>query len=156
MFLENESAVRSEVDADEDGVVERWEYYDESGQLEKIGSFSMDDGQVDTWLFPDGKGGISRIERSMARDGLVSRWEYYKGEQLVRTEEDTDGDGEVDQWERHTGGVMVEISLDTTFSRRQPDRRLTYSPDGTLLSIEVDPDGDGEFLPGPPVDGPER
>ena len=51
---------------------------------------------------------------------------------------------------------MVEMSLDTTFSGGQPDRRLNYSPAGSLLSIEVDPDGDGEFSPGPSLEGPAR
>ena len=92
----------------------------------------------------------------MARDDQITRWEYFEGEELTRAEEDTDGDGLVDQWERHVDGAMVDMSLDTTFERERPDRRLVYSPSGELLRVEVDSDGNGVFEPGPPAQEPAR
>ena len=64
-------------------------------------------------------------------------------------EEDTNGDGLIDKWERYEGPVLREVGFDVTFSRGRPDRRALYDAQGRFTSVEVDPEGDGTFVPAP-------
>ena len=70
--------VRVELDTNEDGVVDRWEYYNQAGTLEKVGTSQENDGRVDTWAYPAADGSTARVERSLRRDGKASRTERYK------------------------------------------------------------------------------
>ena len=60
----------------------------------------------------------------------------------VRPERHTDGDGSVDKWEVFDGSRLASVAFDTTNSG-QPDRRLTYAPDGTAR-VEVLADAPGQ------------
>jgi hypothetical protein len=104
-YMDGARVVRIEVDADEDGKVDRWEYYG-----------------------PDGK--IERIALSTKSDGMPARTEWYEAEVAVRAEEDTDGDGRVDKWETYQDGRLVSVAFDAAH-RGSPDRRIVYSPDGS-------------------------
>jgi hypothetical protein len=136
--------LRSRSDLDEDGTIDRWEYYDEKGALAKVGFSRKKDGKPDAWGYsgPDGK--LLRVEISSTGDeNKIDRWEYYEGEALVRAEEDTNGDGRRDKWETYKGGALATASMDEDGDGR-PDRRLTYA-DGRLVLIESDPDASGAF-----------
>jgi len=98
--MEGSRITRIEIDADEDGAIDRWEYYDSDQQLEK----------VDTARGPDGK---------------VARSEFYQGGVLTRAEEDTDGNGFVDKWETYADGVMASVAFDTE-GAGHPNRRIDY------------------------------
>src|SRR5579859_7605242 len=56
--------VMSKIDLNEDGKIDRWEYYGEKGELLKVGFSRKDDGKPDAWAYagPDGK--VSRVEIS--------------------------------------------------------------------------------------------
>src|SRR5262245_48178257 len=60
--------VRSRIDTDEDGKIDRWEYYDEKGALTKVGFSRRNDGKPDAWAYaaPDGK--LQRVEISSTGD----------------------------------------------------------------------------------------
>ena len=73
----------------------------------------------------------------------------YKGQTLLRVEEDTNGDGLIDKWDRYEGAVLREVGFDVSFSRGRPDRRALYDAQGRFTAIEIDPDGDGRFVPAP-------
>jgi hypothetical protein len=145
--------VLSRIDRDEDGKIDRWEYYDYKGQLLKVGFSRKDDGKVDAWAFsgPDGK--LQRIEISSSGDEKrIDRWEYYDSAPgkdadavpvLVRAEEDTDGNGAPDKWQTYENGAIKTASFDENGDGK-PDRRLIYAG-GTLVSIETAPDGSGKF-----------
>jgi len=137
-FMEGARFVRIEIDSDEDGLVDRWEYYGADQKLEKVGISKGNDGQPDSWVYRDVKDDLSKIEISTRRDGKVSRTEYYENNSLARAEEDSDGDGKVDRWESYVGGVLRAVAFDTTGSGR-PDRRLVYGANGTLERLELDP-----------------
>src|SRR5262245_19583424 len=110
--------VRSRIDSDEDGKIDRWEYYDENGQLTKVGFSSRKDGHVDSWAFSGADGSIERIEISSTGDEQkIDRWEYYQAGVLTAVAMDENGDG-------------------------KPDRKLTYT-NGALAVIESDPDAAG-------------
>jgi hypothetical protein len=139
-FMDGTRFIRIEIDSDEDGLVDRWEYYGADQKLEKVGFSKANDGQPDTWVYRDVKDEVRKIEMSTRRDGKVSRTEYYDNGSLVRVEEDSDGDGKVDRWESYAGGVLRTVAFDTTGSGR-PDRQLVYGANGTLERLERDPNG---------------
>lgn len=64
---------KAEVDTDFDGVVDRIEYYDNSGQ-------------------------VDRVELDTTGDGLINEWVTYKNGLPVKSERDTNNDGKPDVW----------------------------------------------------------
>ena len=146
-YLDGNRPLRGEGDTDADGRIDRWEYFDADAQLTQVGTSSANDGIEDTWTWVTPIGGEARIDRSRRRDRQIDRHEFYKGDTLVRVEEDSNADGRVDKWERYEEGRLIEASFDTTLSRGRADRRLTYGANGMVVSIATDPEGDGTFLP---------
>ena len=144
-YMDGAVVLRIEIDKDEDGKVDRWEYYGADQKLEKIGSSRANDGKEDAWSYvaPDGK--TTRVETSSHRNGKADRIEYYDGSGLARAEEDTDGDGAIDKWETYDGQRLASVAFDTGH-RGAPDRRLIYGADGSAR-LEVDAAGDGHFAP---------
>lgn len=113
--------LRARVDLDEDGTLDRWEYYDANTKLVKVGFSRKDDGKPDAWAFQNAAGQVERIEASSAYDEQkIDRWEIYKDGVLVTAEEDLNGDG-------------------------KPDRRLSYDAAGTVVVIETEPDSSGKY-----------
>jgi|SRR5262245_38328 len=142
--MDGSRPVRSRSDLDEDGKIDRWEYYDDKGNLTKVGFSRKKDGRADAWAFsgPDGK--VERIEiSSTADEKKIDRWEHYENGVLVRAEEDTNGDGRPDKWETYEGGSVKTASMDEDGDGK-PDRRLTYSG-GALVLIESEPDASGVY-----------
>jgi len=146
--------VRSRIDANEDGNIDRWEYYDQAGTLAKVG-FSRKAGRTpDAWAYAGAGGRIDRIEvSSTADESRIDRWEFYDASAvpgpdgtgpLLRVEEDTNGDGKRDKWERYENGLVTTAEFDENADGR-PDRRLKYR-DAELISIETTPDGRGDYL----------
>jgi len=145
-YLDGNRPLRGEADTDGDGRVDRWEYFDERSVLTLVGSSSLGDGVEDTWTRPaPTAGGEMQVTRSRQRDRRPDRHEYFRGEVLVRAEEDTNGDGRIDKWERYEGTDLREAAFDTTFTRGRADRRVLYDARGQSV-VETDPDGDGQFV----------
>jgi hypothetical protein len=150
--MDGSRPVRARIDRNGDGRLDRWEYYDERGQLARVGFSRQDDGRPDAWAFPDAAGRIARIEVSSRHDETkIDRWERYDpaaapadGPGLpVAVDEDTDGDGTPDKWETYEGGALRTAAFDENRDGR-PDRRLTYRQ-GALVLIETAPDGSGGY-----------
>ena len=136
--------VRSRLDRDEDGRIERWEYYDGQGRISKVGYSRGNDGTLDAWAYAGMSGRVERIELSSSADeNKIDRWERYDATGLEAADEDTDGDGIADKWETYEGGSLNTAAFDETHDGR-PDRRLNYSG-GVLASIDSAPDVDGQF-----------
>jgi len=146
--------VMSRIDLNEDGKIDRWEYYDDKGQLAKVGFSRKDDGKPDAWAFAGADGRILRVEISSTGDEKkIDRWEHYDPSRvgpdgdasgaLVSAEEDTNGDGRPDKWETYENGHLATVAFDESH-RGIPDRRLTYK-DGHLVLIESDPDASGVY-----------
>ena len=138
--------VLTRMDRDEDGSIDRWEYYDEAGKLVKVGFSRANDGKPDAWAYsgkdPDQ---IERIEVSSTGDEhRIDRWERYgAGSTLVEADEDTDGDGRPDKWETYASGVLATVAFDEDHDGR-PDRRLTYRGREVTV-IESAPDASGKY-----------
>ena len=103
---------RIDIDEDEDGRLDRWEYYGTARKLEKVGLSRANDGNQDAWAFAGADGRVWKVEVSTRRDGRVNRTEYYEQDQIVRAEEDTNFDGLIDKWETYRAGVLATASFD--------------------------------------------
>jgi hypothetical protein len=151
--MDGSRPVRSRLDRDEDGRIDRWEYYDAAGQIQKVGFSRKGDGKPDAWAYSNEAGRIIRIDVSTSGDeNKIDRWEIYDavGPQgadgagaLVEVAQDTNGDGKRDKWERYQNGRLVTAEFDQDGDER-PDRRLTYR-DAELIAVETDPDGRGGY-----------
>jgi hypothetical protein len=142
-YMDGARVVRIDIDTDEDGKIDRWEYYGPKQEIEKIGFSRAKDGKEDAWSFPGPNGVTERIGISTRRDGKITRVEHYEGGKLVSAEEDSDEDGRMDKWEAYEGERLVSVAFDT-LHRGTPDRRLIYGVNGTAR-LELDPAGDGHF-----------
>ncbi len=124
-----------EVDEDFDGRMDRWEEYDPSGRLLKVGVSRKRSGAPDLWLTP-GPGDLpSRKEYDDNGDMRVDRTEILERGLLVRVELDTEGDGKPDRWQDWSTGRLAAEDIDTNGDGK-PDRRLVYNDKGRLLKME--------------------
>ena len=144
-YMDGARIVRIEIDRNEDGKIDRWEYYGPDQKIEKVGFSRQQDGKEDAWSFAGPDGSIARIDVSTRRDGKVTRTEYYERDVLVRAEEDTDEDGRIDKWETYDGDRLAVVAFDT-MHRGAPDRRLVYDAGGGAR-MEIDESGTGRFVP---------
>lgn len=143
-YMQAGRPVRLEGDADADGRIDRWEYYDGQGRVTRVGASSQQDGIEDTWIYADGSD--TRMEISSGRDGRIDRREYYRADVLLRAEADADRDGRIDTWEVFDNGRLASVAVDEDKRAGRATRRLVYGADGATR-VEVDPDGDGTFVP---------
>ena len=126
MYGANGKPSVSEIDTDLDGVVDRWEHFDLSGDLAKTGRARRKPGVADAWEAVDKNGEASRFEFDEDGDGKVDRAEYVSKGRVFLEEFDTNQDGKA-------------------------DRRLFRGPDGEVIKVEADKDGDGFWETALPV-----
>jgi hypothetical protein len=108
--MDGNRVLKVEVDENQDGRPDRWEYYDSVDR--SPGAPAVNQTPV-------------RIERATRHDGRVTRTEGFHNGTLAWVEEDRDGDGKVDRWETYVDGALSTLALDTR-GRGTPDRRITY------------------------------
>ena len=137
-YMDGTTVLRVEIDQDEDGKVERWEYYGADRKLEKVGLSRANDGVVDQWAYPATDGTLAKMDTSTSRNGKVQRTEIYEKGVLVAVEEDADDNGAVDKWETYSGGTLTSVAFDTQ-GTGHPTRRLLYAPDGSVRIVECTP-----------------
>src|ERR1700676_5030836 len=58
-YMDGTKFVRIEIDQDEDGKIDRWEYYGPDQKLEKVGLSRLNDGKEDAWSFAGPDGAVS-------------------------------------------------------------------------------------------------
>lgn len=114
--MDGNKFVRIEIDRDEDGKTDRWEYYGADRKLEKVGFSRSNNGKPDAWAFEGKPGVLARMEIATKEDGKPNRNEYYEDGALTRADEDTDGDGRADKWETYENGRLATVSFDLTKS----------------------------------------
>jgi len=150
--MDGATPLRSRIDRNEDGKIDRWEHYDEKGGLTKVGFSRTDDGKANAWAFPGADNAVHRVEMSSTGDEhKIDRWEYYDPSKagphgegaLVRAKEDTNADGKPDKWETYQRSAIETVAFDEN-SDGVPDRRLTYRGSALVL-IESRPDASGRF-----------
>jgi len=124
-YMDGGVVSRIEIDNDEDGKIDRWEYYAAGQKLEKVAGSRSNDGKPDSWFYQASDGTVSKVEQSTRKNGRVDRTEYYAKGQLARAEQDTDGDGHVDKWEEYVDGVLVRAGFDLSKSGK-PTTTIDY------------------------------
>jgi hypothetical protein len=136
--------VLTRIDRNEDGKIDRWEYYGDRGELLKVGFSRRNDGTPDAWAFSGPGGRIERLETSSAaNEKKIDRWERYDATGLASADEDTNGDGAPDKWETYRAGALETAAFDENGDGK-PDRRLSYDR-GVLIAIETEPDAAGRY-----------
>ena len=146
-YVDGSRPIRGEADTDGDGRIDRWEYFDASSALTLVGTSIRGDGVEDTWTYPSPSAtGETVVVTSRNRDRALDHREYFRGETLLRTEDDTNDDGRIDTWQRYEGAVLREAAFDTSFERGRADRRVQYDEQGRFAYLEEDADGDGTFV----------
>jgi len=123
-----------EVDEDYDGVVDRWEDYDPSGRLTRVGTSRRGRGP-DLWSAPGPDGQPARKEYDEDGDGRPDRVETLDAGEVTAVEIDQDRDGRTDRWQSWRQGRLIGEELDTDRDGR-PDRRLRYGDDGRVLGLD--------------------
>ncbi len=73
-YMDGNKFVRIEIDTDEDGKIDRWEYYGSDQELEQVGLSRANDGVVDAWAYQGPGGAVQRIEVSTKRNGIRNRY----------------------------------------------------------------------------------
>jgi hypothetical protein len=142
--MDGNRPLRSRIDLDEDGTIDRWEYYGDKGELLKVGFSRKKDGKPDAWAYSGAGGKVDRVEISSTCDEhKIDRWEHYDASGLVNAQEDNNGDGRIDKWEAYAGGALKAAAFDENADGK-PDRRLTYD-NGQLTLIETDPNPSGTY-----------
>src|SRR5262245_46466089 len=124
-YMNGSVVLRIEIDADEDGKIDRWEFYGPDAKVQRVGLSRSNDGKIDAWAYPGADGSIARIEVSTKPDRKPNRTEFYERGTLSRAEEDSDGDGVVDKWEEYESGVLATVSFDVTKSGK-PTTTIDY------------------------------
>jgi hypothetical protein len=122
---------RIELDLDENGKVDRWDYYDGQRKVQSVGFSRLNDGVLDARAFYDAHGQLARIEVSTHRNGRFNRVEFYENGRLTRATEDSNGDGRVDRWETYQPNPHAArneppyalTSLDVEDAATTPSRR---------------------------------
>jgi hypothetical protein len=149
---------RIELDLDENGKVDRWDFYREDRTLDKVGLSRLNDGVMDSQAFYGADGTLERIEVSTRRDGRYDRIEFYEAGVLVRSQDDTNGDGRPEKWDTYRpnpgapAGQPAYAIVSSAFDddgRGKPHRRFVYGDKGRIERVELDPDGDGRFETAP-------
>jgi len=153
---------RIQVDTDENGVPDRWDYYDAERRLTKLGWSRKHDGVEDAWTYRAASGEVSRIEISTKRNGRSDRVEFYEQGTMVRVEEDQDGDSRIDKWETYAiepgttpadGRYAVTSMAWDSRHRGIPEKRFVYGAGGKVVRVDV-ADDRGRFENPAPTDYP--
>lgn len=108
-----------EVDLNEDGVIDRWEHYDESNKRVKLGGSSQRDGIEDSWDYFDSADRHVKTEIDEDRDGIIETRYLY-----------------VTHPDDPSRRVMSEAQLHIN-PAGEPGQRVLYRPDGTTEKMEV-------------------
>src|SRR5438105_13475844 len=77
-YMDGTRILRIELDLDENGKVERWDYYKPDGTIDYVGLASKDDGVMDSKAYYGTGMAMQRIELSTKRNGTFDRTEFYE------------------------------------------------------------------------------
>src|SRR5207249_251556 len=95
-----------ELDRNNDGRPDRWEYYAASTPTAASGAGAGVAFDKHTML--------ERADEANGPDKTITRREFYDHGVLQRVDEDTDFDGQLDKWEQYENGALVRMDLDLT------------------------------------------
>jgi len=126
---------RVERDTDADGVIDHWEEYRRTGELERVGTSQPGAGRPDEWAYLDGFGGVRMRQLDEDGDGRIDRVEHFDGGTLAGVSLDGDADGQFDRWQDWEAEELVAERFDTD-SDGVPDRRVRFGRGGDVIAVE--------------------
>ncbi|MFZ2630722.1 MAG: hypothetical protein WA081_10335 [Desulfosalsimonadaceae bacterium] len=144
-FYTAEGLTQKDTDADQDGRVDRREYFDPSGRLTK--SEEAVDGAAGLNLawFYDGTGNPARAEKDGDGDGRPEIWYYYNHGRLSSVREDANHDGRPDLWEEYDASeTIIRQSKDLNADGRPDVTKEFKKPDAVSGSGAVETPDDPE------------
>ena len=154
-YMDGTRIKRVELDLNQDGRIDRWDFYKPDGSLDHIGWAGPLTGTIDSEAFYSPQGQLDRIDISTRHDGHFDRTEFYRDNVLIRSQDDTNGDGRPDKWDdyapypNHRPGEpayrITATAFDDTGSGR-PERRFVWAADGTVARVELDPAATGQWM----------
>ena len=126
---------RLEIDENGDGKLDRWEIYNEKGQLVRY-STSAKGGAPERFfeLDPSTKE-QTQVETDTDHDGRRERLEVFVKGRLVRVDLDTNADGKKDRVQDWAPGYLASEDVDRDGDGRA-DVRIRYSRNGSVLRLE--------------------
>ncbi|MDO9262903.1 MAG: hypothetical protein Q7U02_02975 [Desulfosalsimonadaceae bacterium] len=136
---------QKDADVDQDGRVDRREYFEASGRLTK--SEEAVDGAAGlnlSWFY-DGAGNPARAEKDGNGDGRPEIWYYYNHGRLSSVREDTNHDGRPDLWEEYDASeTIIRQSKDLNADGRPDVTKEFKKPDAVSGSGAVEAPDDPE------------
>jgi antitoxin component YwqK of YwqJK toxin-antitoxin module len=106
--------VRKEIDLNHDARIDVWSFFDETGELIREDMDGDFDGKVD-WVdhYQTSKRAMSEVDTNY--DGQMDMFKYFENGVLTRKERDTNSNGQIDFWELFDEqGRVVKTGRDTT------------------------------------------
>ena len=137
-YLDGNRPMRGEADTDGDGRIDRWEYFDAASALSASARRAAATGWKTRGRIRRRPGRAKRTSSTSrdSRSACSDHREYFRGETLLRTEDDTNGDGRIDKWERYEASVLREAAFDTSFVHGRADRRVLYDEKGRFVTLK--------------------
>jgi len=131
-----------EMDADEDKSFESTSFYNSEGLRQKDLGVNQD-GRVDRREYFDASGRLVKSEESSdGAAGLNMAWFYDDAGNPVRAEKDGNGDGRPDIWYYYNNGKLSTVREDTRYDGR-PDLWEEYDASEKIIRQSRDLNGDG-------------
>jgi hypothetical protein len=149
-FMDGSRVIGVVIDKDEDGVPDRWEYYDATGKLEKVATARLTPGVPDAWAYPDGSGKVARIEMTgacaaptptasptPAGPGASGTAPVSSPRVGPPTPTPPPPPGRITRWESYENEHLARAEEDTDCEGKL-DKWEVFRPDGSLASVALD------------------
>jgi len=135
-----------EIDENDDGLIDVWNFYDSTQRLEKEERDRNFDGQIETWTrFDPETGSIHTVFEDRDEDGEIDLWNFYEAGHVTLRGEDKENKGRATQLTLYDadGHKLREEhrSGDALF----PQEQLRFDPEGQIQLRCENRDGDAVF-----------
>jgi hypothetical protein len=141
-----EGLVLVEIDLNNDGVIDVFNYFRERSQADRLlvrKELDLNhDARIDIWSFFTDTGELSREEMDGDFDGKVDWVDHYQSNTRALTEVDTDYDGQFDMFKYYENGNISRKERDTT-GNGNVDFWELFDEKGNVVKTGRDTTGDG-------------
>ena len=141
-YYQNGALVRIESDLDNDQQIDAWDYFNKEKRIRHEGANSL--GNVNQVVFFDEKESPLRIEKDSTGDGKFDTVYNYKDGTIFSLTKDTDQDEKVNIWQTFQAGKPVERKVDDDDGDGKAERISRYNSMGFCEKSLHDLDNDGK------------
>jgi len=137
---------RIELDENDDGLIDIWNFYDSAQRLEKEERDRNFDGQIDTWTsFDPETDSIRSVFEDRDEDGDIDLWSFYEAGQITLRGEDGENKGRATQLTFYDAQGHKLREERRSGEERFPQEQLRFDPDGQVRVRCENRDGDAVF-----------